>query len=129
MHGDTSILLIKFMTIFVTVAAESPKKTVATAELPESAAAYTELLVCLIAEIRVGFGTEIRAATGAFGVDLRAGMGVVGTEMGGLMAFDLDEPMVKEPLYQRNENRVRNKAKLYLQLQIYICWKYTYNVA
>ncbi|GJU14334.1 hypothetical protein Tco_1142300, partial [Tanacetum coccineum] len=31
--------------------------------------------VCLVAEIRVGFGTEIRVATGAFGVELRAGIG------------------------------------------------------
>nr|GEV97550.1 putative reverse transcriptase domain-containing protein [Tanacetum cinerariifolium] len=31
--------------------------------------------VCLVAEIRVGFGTEIRVATGAFGAELRAGIG------------------------------------------------------
>nr|GEX27665.1 retrovirus-related Pol polyprotein from transposon TNT 1-94 [Tanacetum cinerariifolium] len=35
----------------------------------------------------------------------RCGSGwVLGTEMGGLMAFDLDEPMVKEPLQQQNGN-------------------------
>nr|GEV10167.1 hypothetical protein [Tanacetum cinerariifolium] len=45
MHGYTSILRIIFMTIFVTVAAESLEKVIATAELLESAAAYTELLI------------------------------------------------------------------------------------
>ncbi|GJY65661.1 hypothetical protein Tco_0467899 [Tanacetum coccineum] len=32
-------------------------------------------VVCLVAEITAGFGTKIRAATGAFGADLRAEMG------------------------------------------------------
>nr|GFA04493.1 glycerophosphodiester phosphodiesterase GDPD1, chloroplastic-like [Tanacetum cinerariifolium] len=34
--------------------------------------------VCLVSEIREGFGSKIRVVTGAFGVELRAGMGGFG---------------------------------------------------